>query len=61
MNEVGKRYSCRVEEGLLLPVLFVGKQSEGHGYNDQTYNICNNQAMLETHRIISPGVKLKLP
>ena len=32
MNEVGKRESCRAEEGLLLPVLFVDKQSEGNGY-----------------------------
>ena len=32
MNDVGKFESYRGYEGLLLPVLFVGKQSEGHGY-----------------------------
>ena len=32
MNGVGKVQSCRAEGGLLLSLLFVEKQSEGHGY-----------------------------
>ena len=32
MSEVVKRLFCRALEIWLLPVPFVGKQSEGHGY-----------------------------
>ena len=32
MKEFGKELSCRAEEDLLLPLLFMGEQSEGHGY-----------------------------
>ena len=28
MNEVGKGWSCRAEEGLILPLLFVGSSLE---------------------------------
>ena len=34
-----KGYFCRAEEGLLLLLLFVGKQSEEHGYEiEETWN-----------------------
>jgi len=39
MNEVGKGQFCRAEGGLLLPLLFAGKQSEGHGYElEESWN-----------------------
>ena len=31
-TELGNGYSCRAEGGLLLPLLFAGRQSVGHRY-----------------------------